>query len=174
MVGVVGDGRPLERLAGEDFVAVYDRSVSDVYSYLYSRLRDRALAEDLTQDVFLDGARRAASGQSVEVPWLIAVARNKLVDHWRTTSRRERRLRLIRNDPEVEDAPFEVLDQSRAAEVLQTLNTTYRAALVLRHVDGLSVPQVAEHLSRTVAATEQILSRARTAFRREYGDPAHA
>lgn len=56
MVPVVGSGRPLERTAGDDFVAVYDRSVTDVYSYLYSRLRDRALAEDLTQDVFLDGA----------------------------------------------------------------------------------------------------------------------
>jgi RNA polymerase sigma-70 factor, ECF subfamily len=42
---------------------------------------------------------------------------------------------------------------------------------VLRHVDELSVPQVAEHLGRTVAATEQILSRARAAFRREHGEP---
>jgi RNA polymerase sigma-70 factor (ECF subfamily) len=171
MVRVVSDGRPLERAVGEDFVALYDRSVTEVYSYLYSRLRDRALAEDLTQDVFLDGARRAASGATVEVPWLIAVARNKLVDHWRAASRRERRLRLIRTAPEAEE-PFAVLDQSRAGDVLQALNPTYRVALVLRHVDGLSVPQVADHLHRTVAATEQILSRARTAFRREYGESA--
>ena len=55
--------------------------------------------------------------------------------------------------------------------MLQTLNPTYRLALVLRHVDELSVPQVAEHLGRTVAATEQILSRARAAFRRQQGEP---
>src|SRR3546814_15480719 len=57
MVVVVSDGRPHEQTAGEDFVAVSDRSVTDVYSYLYSRLRDRALAADLPQDVFLAGAR---------------------------------------------------------------------------------------------------------------------
>ena len=163
------DGRLLEQARGEDFVALYDRSVREVYSYLFSRLRDGALAEDLTQDVFLDGARRAANGEPVEVPWLIAVARNKLVDHWRTATRRERLLRLIRNESPDRDAPFEVRDPSRAADVLHSLNPTYRAALVLRHLDGLSVPQVAEHLDRTVAATEQILSRARAAFRREYG-----
>lgn len=170
----MGDGRALEQTAGEDFVTVYDRSVGEVYSYLYSRLRDRALAEDLTQDVFLDGARRAATGASVEVPWLITVARNKLVDHWRAASRRERRLRLIRTGPEERDAPFEVADHSRAAEVLQAINPTYRVALVLRHVDDLSVPQVADHLGRTVAATEQILTRARVAFRQEYGASPHA
>ncbi len=174
MVPVVGDGRPLERAVGEDVVSVYDRSVTDVYSYLYSRLRDRALAEDLTQDVFLDGARRSASGQTVEVPWLIAVARNKLVDHWRATSRRERKLRLLRSPAEADPPALDTLDETRSAEVLQTLNPTYRLALVLRHVDGLSVPQVAEHLGRTIAATEQILSRARSAFRREYGEHPHA
>jgi RNA polymerase sigma-70 factor, ECF subfamily len=174
MVGAMGDGRLLEQPTGEDFVAVYDRSVRDVYSYLYSRLRDRALAEDLTQDVFLAGARRAATGVSVELPWLIAVARNKLVDHWRAASRRERRLRLIRTEPDDRDTELGMLDHTHAAEVLTALNPTYRAALVLRHVDDLPVPQVAEQLGRTVAATEQILSRARAAFRREYGASPHA
>ncbi len=174
-MSVVSDGRPLEPVAVDDFVAVYDRSVTDVYSYLFSRLRDRAMSEDLTQDVFLVGAQRAAGGLSVDVPWLIAVARNKLIDHWRSTSRQERRLRSIRFAAEADDeAPLESLDHTRAAEVLQTLNATYRLALVLRHVDGLSVPQVATHLGRTVAATEQILSRARAAFRREYGEPTYA
>lgn len=169
----MSDGRLLEQMTGEDFVALYERSLGDVYSYLFSRVRDRALAEDLTQDVFLAGARRAATGESVEVPWLIAVARNKLVDHWRAAGRRERRLRLIQNDREDRESPLEVLDQSRAAEVLQTLNPTYRTALVLRHVDGLSVAEVADHLGRTVAATEQVLSRARAAFRQEYGESPH-
>jgi RNA polymerase sigma-70 factor (ECF subfamily) len=173
VVVVSGNGRPLGAAAGEDFVAVYDRSLTDVYSYLYSRLRDRALAEDLAQDVFLAGAQRAAAGHAVEEPWLMTVARNKLVDHWRAMGRRERRLRLIRSEPEAEE-PMEALDQSRAAEVLQTLNATYRLALVLRHVDGLSVPEVADHLGRTVAATEQILSRARTAFRHGYAETTDA
>jgi len=174
MVPVVDERAGIERAVGTDFVRLYDRSVTDVYSYLFSRLRDRPLSEDLTQDVFLAGARRAARGQLVELPWLIAVARNKLVDHWRATGRRERKLRSIEQQAQVEDVAPEPLDGTRAADVLEALNPTYRLALVLRHVDGLPVPKVAEHLGRTVAATEQILSRARSAFRREYGEPSHA
>lgn len=170
----MGDGRASETAAGEDFVALYDRSVTDVYSYLFSRLRDRSSAEDLTQEVFLAGARRAADGHAVEVPWLIAVARNKLVDHWRAASRRDRHLRAVGAGEEADDPPIETLDDTRAAAVLQELNPTYRLALVLRHVDGLSVPQVAAHLGRTVAATEQILSRARVAFRRAYEEATDA
>jgi RNA polymerase sigma-70 factor (ECF subfamily) len=40
--------------------------------------------------------------------------------------------------------------------------------LTLRHLDGLSVPEVAEHLGRSVQATDALLSRARAAFRRDY------
>ena len=120
--------------------------------------------------MFLDGARRSAGGQRIELPWLIAVARNKLIDHWRAVERRDRRLRLLHGGLEETTATsFEVEDETRAGEVLQSLNPTYRVALVLRHVDGLSVAQVAEHLDRTVPAVEQILSRARAAFRQAYG-----
>ena len=63
------------------FVALYERTVTDVYSYLASRVGDRGVAEDLTQDVFVAGARRVASGDVVDLAWLIGVARHKLVDH---------------------------------------------------------------------------------------------
>ena len=160
---------PLVQPSAADFLALYDRSLADVYSYLLSRLHDRPLAEDLTQEVFLAGAQRASGGQRVELPWLIAVARNKVVDHWRSQARRERRLRALESEPPGEvAADDDALDEGGAADALATLNPTYRLALVLRHVDGLPVPDVAQHLGRTVAATEQILTRARTAFRRAY------
>jgi RNA polymerase sigma-70 factor, ECF subfamily len=59
-------------------------------------------------------------------------------------------------------------DADRVAQVLADLNPIYRAALMLRHVDGLSVPEVAELLDRSVEATEQVLTRARAAFRSAY------
>ena len=43
-----------------------------------------------------------------------------------------------------------------------------RTALTLRYLDGLSVPEVAEHLGRSVHATETLLVRARAALRRVY------
>ncbi len=69
---------------------------------------------------------------------------------------------------EVDDPWDEHIDQARAGEVLDALGPHHRVALTLRYVDGLSVPEVAEILGRTVHATEALLVRARNAFRRLY------
>ena len=155
--------------AEHDFVALYQRSVRKVYSYLMSRVGDRSTAEDLTQEVFMAGVSRAAAGEVIGVPWLMAAARNKLVDHWRARVRADRKLGLIQSAPPLPDTDLPVISDLGAAEAaLATLNPTYRAALVLRHVDDLSVAEVAEQLGRTVEATEQVLTRARVAFRSAY------
>jgi RNA polymerase sigma-70 factor (ECF subfamily) len=115
------------------------------------------------------GARHVARGGDVDVAWLKTVARNKLIDHWRARARQERKLALaysVEPQPMVDEtAPA---DAERVTRVLADLNPTYRAALVLRHLDGLSVPEVAELIGRSVEATEQVLSRARAAFRSAY------
>lgn len=153
----------------QGFVATYERCVGEVYSYLMSRVGDPSTAEDLTQDVFLAGLARAGAGEEVGVAWFIAVARNKLVDHWRTRAREDRKLALVDSLPPPQEADLPAIADLGAAEAaLARLNPTYRAALVLRHVDDISVPEVAAHLGRTIEATEQVLTRARTAFRYAY------
>lgn len=150
---------------GTALLALYDSALPLVHGYLLSRCGDRATAEDLTSEVFLAAV---ASPDEVGVPWLIGTARHKLVDHWR---RRARELRLL-DDAAPEEGvhdPWEVeLDALRARDVLAGLGAHHRAALVLRHVDGLPVPEVAAHLGRTLHATEALLVRARRAFRSAY------
>lgn len=52
--------------------------------------------------------------------------------------------------------------------MLESLTVSHRAVLTLRYVDGLPVRDVAAHLGRTIHATEALLTRAKTAFRRSY------
>jgi RNA polymerase sigma-70 factor (ECF subfamily) len=97
------------------------------------------------------------------------VARHKLADHWRRAGREQRGLRLLdTGSPDVDDPWETVVDQIRAREVLGRLGTHHRAALTLRYLDGLPVPEVARHLDRSPHATEALLVRARAAFRRIY------
>jgi RNA polymerase sigma-70 factor, ECF subfamily len=154
-----------------DFIALYRRSVREVYSYFASRVGDRSTAEDLTQEVFVAGVQRFAAGGAVDTAWLIAVGRHKLVDHWRARAREDRKLALA-HAAASHDEPMAAIDPGVAAAALAKLNPTYRAALVLRHVDELSVPEVAAHLGRTLEATEQVLTRARVAFRHAYLESA--
>ena len=149
-------------------VALFERALPEVYHYLLHRCRRRALAEDLTSETFLAAVGAIRSG-AVDVPsvgWLIGIARHKLVDHWRRSEREDRRLRVVASQPAAGDL---AIDPGRGMEVLAGMNPFQRAALTLRHVDGLSVPEVARLLGRSTAATETLLARARAVFRQRYG-----
>ncbi|MGH7750218.1 MAG: RNA polymerase sigma factor, partial [Candidatus Dormibacteria bacterium] len=141
--------------------------------YLLPRCGAVSLAEDLTSETFLaavDAVRRDES-PAVSTPWLVGVARHKLVDHWRRIAREERGLRAIAgDDPGILDPWDERLDTLRAQHTLQQLAPQYRAARVLRYVDDLPVADVADIMDRTLHATEALLVRARGAFREAYLD----
>jgi RNA polymerase sigma-70 factor, ECF subfamily len=150
---------------------LYDDALPHVYGYLLTRCGDTGLAEDLTAESFLAAvhAVRKPDAPDPSIPWLIGVARHKLADHWRRIEREQRGLRLLDGEPEHFDDPWEAaVDRIQAHEVLEQLGAHHRAALTLRYLDGLPVPEVARHLDRTVHATEALLVRARAAFRRIY------
>jgi RNA polymerase sigma-70 factor (ECF subfamily) len=156
---------------GFALLELYDAALPEVYGYLLSRCGEPPVAEDLTAETFLAAveALRRQPPPELTTAWLIGVARHKLVDHWRRLDRERRRLRVLAGGPdEVEDPWDERLDAMLAREVLATLSPYQRAALVLRYLDGLPVAQVAEHLGRTLHATEALLVRAKAAFRRAY------
>ena len=163
-----------EPVAAETATAVldlYDRALPEVHGYLLSRCRDSQLAEDLTGDTFLAAvsAVRRGTVPDLTVAWLITVARNKLVDHWRRQEREERKLRLVQDETkEPADEWDATVDAAVAHGVLAGLGAHHRSALSLRYLDGLPVPEVAEALGRTVHATEALLVRARIAFRQAY------
>jgi RNA polymerase sigma-70 factor (ECF subfamily) len=165
-----------ERALGDQGVALlslYDRALPDVYGYLVSRCGAVATAEDLTSETFLaavDAVQRDAV-PDMSTAWLIGVARHKLADHWRRREREDRTLRQVNADTSDTEDPWDAqLDARLAHDTLAALGPHHRAALTLRYLDGLSVPEVAAHLDRTVHATEALLVRARTAFRAAYDE----
>jgi RNA polymerase sigma-70 factor (ECF subfamily) len=171
---VIVDQRPgVRQDPGFALLELYDAALPEVYGYLLPRCGQRALAEDLTEETFLaalDACHRSAP-PDLSVAWLIGVARHKLVDHWRRVAREERGLRAVAGQRVESTDPWdERLDALVARDVLATLGPHHRAALTLRYLDGLPVADVARLLDRTVHATEALLVRARSAFRRSYAD----
>jgi RNA polymerase sigma-70 factor (ECF subfamily) len=155
------------------FAAFYDSTVADVYSYLLRAvLGNRALAEDLTQETFASVVSAVRDGRAgaYSIPWVIGVARHKLVDHYRNAAREHRRLALAwssgvgRDEEQLDD--LDDVDFARVAELLQTLAPDHRLVLVLRYLDELSVDEIASDIGRSVHATESLLARARHALAR--------
>ncbi|MDQ6936749.1 MAG: RNA polymerase sigma factor [Actinomycetota bacterium] len=158
-----------------ELVALYDEALPYVYGYLVTRCGSVTVAEDLTSETFLAAADavRGPASPPLSRAWLIGVARHKLADHWRRAARERARLTALEPLTDAAADPWdEVLDRDAAWRTLSGLAPHHRCALTLRYVDDLPVPAVAAVLGRSLHATEGLLVRARTAFRRAYTEPA--
>lgn len=59
-----------------------------LYKFAYYRVNDDQLAEDLVQDTFLSAlkARESYKGDAAEKTWLVAILKNKIIDHYKKAS----------------------------------------------------------------------------------------
>lgn len=161
---------------GEAFRVFYRLALPRVYGYLLARCGDRSQAEDLTQEAFLAAVAELRRGTLplAPLPWLLGIARHTLLDHYRRlpVSRRE----LPWSDAAAETStPFPMIDdppERATAVALAALPADQRAAVVLRHIEGFRVPEVAAALGRSVHAAESLLARGRARFRRAYAEAA--
>jgi RNA polymerase sigma-70 factor (ECF subfamily) len=159
----------------DEFRAFYGEALPRIYGYFYLRCgAETAVAEDLTQETFLAAVAELNRGRLVAapLPWIVGIARHKLIDHMR----RQRRAgwSVVRWDDAWQEEfpvdPLEEIHSGRAMAALATVPSPQREALALRHLDGLSVPDVASALGRSVEATESLLARGRVKFRRAYAE----
>jgi RNA polymerase sigma-70 factor (ECF subfamily) len=137
-----------------------------VYNYVLRMVGDRALAEDLTQEVFLrvfQGLPRF-SLRSKFTTWLFQVTKNRVLDELRATERRPRAVVDLDDIPplEVVDAPFERLEAIDAVwRAVERLSVDLKMALLLRDVVGLSYSEIADSLEVTLATVKWRIWKAR-------------
>ena len=162
----------MEPPSRDPVVAIYRTALPQVYGYLLPRCGSVTVAEDLTAETFTAAVAAVQRGKvrEVTIAWLIGVARHKLVDHWRRVAREQRGLAAVEHNrvSHADDPWDELLDVEAAHAALLRLSVPQRVALTLRYLDGLPVAEVAEHIGRSVHATETLLVRARAALRRVY------
>jgi RNA polymerase sigma-70 factor, ECF subfamily len=137
-----------------------------VFNYVLRLVGDRALAEDLTQEVFL----RVYQGlpkftlRSKFTTWLFQVTKNRVLDELRAVERRPRAHLTLEDIPplEVVDAPVERLEAIDAVwRAVENLSVDLKMALLLRDVVGLSYTEIADALEVTLATVKWRIYRAR-------------
>ncbi|MBV8953808.1 MAG: sigma-70 family RNA polymerase sigma factor [Solirubrobacterales bacterium] len=139
---------------------LYERYAESVFYCVHRILQDVHEAEDVTQHVFLKLMSVLPRYQRREVPfsaWLMRVARNVALDA-------ERKRRPMRYEDIDESDPDELDHYQRGRslrEALAALPATQRRVVVLRHVVGLSAPEVAEHLGKTAGSVHALDQRGR-------------
>jgi RNA polymerase sigma factor (sigma-70 family) len=160
-----------------DWEAVYRDNVDRVYRLMFTKVGNRADAEDLTAEVFLAALRPLRVSATVpEVrAYLSATARTVLAGYWRRTLGRE--ITTISESvasfvaeigvPAVDGVSTEGADSDgstgaagRAARILAELPEQYRHILRLRFLEGYSVREAAAALGVTVGNAKVLQHRA--------------
>ena len=152
--------------------ALYERHAGRVFALLLRILGDRAEAEDLLHDVFLEAWRRAgdyASERGTVSAWLVLRARSRAIDRRRSVPRtRSVPLEGIepegRGDPAAD--PDRTFDQKRLGGVFSVMSVEEREVILLGYFEGLSSTEIAERISKPVGTVK---SRVRSALEKLRG-----
>lgn len=161
-----------QQRAVADFIEIYDEHLGLVYGYIACRVANRADAEDITQQTFeralvhwaaFDGSRARVT------TWLIAIARNLLIDHYRSSGARPGATPLeTLAESELPRAPERGTDvglDPELAAALADLSDRERELVGLRYFADLSGLEIAAVTGLTLANVRQILSRSRRRLR---------
>ena len=149
---------------------IYDAYAERIYYYLYRRLGETALAEDLTADVFLrvvEAVGTARFCQGSLAPWLFRLAHNRLIDHYR----RDREVPMPEDalegtvDPPTGGAELEI-DPGVLRSALRRLTPDQQQVIALKFLEDWSNAQIADAMGRSEGAVESLQHRALGALRR--------
>jgi RNA polymerase sigma factor (sigma-70 family) len=154
---------------------LFDEHVWDVYGFVAYRVSGRADAEDVTQQTFeraLKAWDRFDSARAKPRTWLLAIARNLIVDHYRR-DRSELQRHLGDGGVTEEQLPAEEGPEvssgisGELAAALESLSERDREVVALRFGADLRGPEIAELLELSLANVQQILSRSLRRLRAE-------
>lgn len=147
---------------------LYVRYADNVYGYVRSIVKDDREAEDLTQAVFMKLMSAIVKYQDQGVPfsgWLLRLARNVTLDHMR-----RRRPTPTEEVLELDSRHDGHEEQDRARDLrsaLASLPEEQRSVMILRHVVGLTPPEIAEQMGRSESSIHGLHHRGRRALQQE-------
>lgn len=154
------------------FGALYERFGGYVYAILLAQL-PRQAAADLVQDVFVLALERLNSLRDPAAfpGWIGAIARNRAVETFRVRPE-DRRTDELRDYESGEASPHTKAEAAQVLAVIQTLPAAYRETLVLRLVQGLTGPEIAEVTGLTADSVRVNLHRGFKLLRNALGADA--
>lgn len=151
----------------EQINKTYTDNADKVFRYFYSRIENRALAEDLTSQTFikfLDKIEQFDEKKASVVTWLFTIAKNLLIDYFRSST-----AKAAKNKNDIEDAE-EFIDPSNPGnkdletfvqsvrnkkivdKELEILNEDERLLIFLKYTQDLSYEEIAKEVDSSVNA----------------------
>jgi RNA polymerase sigma-70 factor (ECF subfamily) len=172
---VTDEAALLERARSYDpaaLTALYDRYAPKIFAYIYRRVGDATLAEDLTSELFVRVVRAVQNERAWRnsfTAWLYRIAHNLVVDHYRRESS-EPFLSLdearLASDDDPAAAAEDAQTHERLGAAIRRLTPEQQQVLALRFGEGLTARETAQIVDKTTGAVEALQRRALASLRR--------
>ena len=154
--------------------AIYDHFEAKIYSYIYHRVGNQFVAQDLTSQVFLRVLESIQQDRAWETSfsgWLYRIAHNLVIDYYR---RRGRTTQVSLDDMSIlqskSESPENAAERSLAADHLRMainqLTEEQAQVITLRFLESLSITEVADNMGKTEGAIKALQYRAVSSLRR--------
>jgi RNA polymerase sigma-70 factor (ECF subfamily) len=158
---------------GEAFEELYRRHYKRVYSLSLRMVGDPTLAEDMTQEVFLQVYRKIGSfrGDSAFTTWLHSLTVNQILMHFRKRGVKLEQTAEEADFANVEDTPLQstrrvsLIDRLAIDKAISELPVGYRTVFVLHDIEGYEHDEIASMLKVTVGTSKSQLHKARMRLR---------
>lgn len=151
-----------------DVPGIWQDHKKELHNYIYKRVKDRDLANDLLQEVLLKVYNFCLTRSGVRNlrSWLFQIAHNTIIDHYRKSKKY--------TDKEVPEMPVEDENQAFKEAVqfiepmLSFLPDEYAIPLKMADIEGLKQADIAKSLNLSLPATKSRIQRARQLLKAEF------
>lgn len=157
------------------FGVIYDHYVPQIYRFVFFKVSVKQVAEDLTHEIFLSAWQNIKNYKQKQYAissWLYQIARNKVIDHYRTDKKNisidtedfsEETLGF--KEQESLDTPFAI---KKVKSLIKFLKPEYQDVLIMRYVEDLDHKEIASALNKSEGAIRLIQHRAINALKELY------
>jgi len=169
-----------DRAAAQEF---FDNYFARLYRFVALRVDQPDACEDVVQEAMIKAMRNLAGyrGEAALFTWLCQIGRNEISNYFQRFGRKDAQLVSLDDDPNVraalESLNLDEMDSTDRLALEQVVQLTldylpdkYGKALEWKYLEGLSVEEIAERIGTGVIATQSLLARARSAFRRGFAE----
>ncbi|HEU0006805.1 MAG TPA: RNA polymerase sigma factor SigZ [Terriglobia bacterium] len=153
---------------------IWNEHADQLRGFIYRRIPDPSVVDDLVQDVFLKVQSKVATlkDETRLQSWLYQITRNTIIDHFRG-QKPEQELPETLDLPEAE--PSRALEELAECvrPMMDVLPEEYRLPLLLSDLEGLPQKEVAERLGLSVSAAKSRVQRGRERLKSAFTKCCH-
>ena len=153
----------------EDFLKYYNQYKDKIFNYFWYRLNfNRALSEDMTQDVFLKALDKFETfdrDRSFQA-WIFRIAKNHLINHYRVAQRETALSEAESKSVDMEDSLNTHFELDDVFAAINALPEKLREVLCLRYTDSLDNREIASVLDASEGTVRTRICRALEALRK--------